>query len=134
MTNVMNMARLARIWVGGNCWTPIAWRRKLKTMMMRVKLVTVSIIAGARESIVKRKRISSNTDTLDGSDAPPDKVREREGDVVSGAAQARSGRSARMAGRRTGRLFHIALKVLLTPLIVSLFLRKQTNPVLGNSQ
>jgi len=52
----------------------MACRRKLKTMMMRVKLVTVSMMAGATESTVSRKRISSNTETFSGDCAPPARV------------------------------------------------------------
>ena len=48
---------------------------------MRVKLVTVSMMAGASESTVKAKRISRSSETFSGSGVPPDMVRENSGNT-----------------------------------------------------
>ena len=62
-------------------------------MMMRVKLVTVSIMAGASDRMVRRKRISNRTDTFSGSDCPAPSERERDGTARSRAANAATGTS-----------------------------------------
>ena len=67
MTKVMKIARAASTWLGGMVWMPMAWRMKWKTMMIRVKEVMVRRMAGARERMVMRKRISNRTETCSGS-------------------------------------------------------------------
>ena len=111
----MNTARLASTWVGGSCCTPMACRRKLKTMMMRVKLVTVSMMEGATERTVKRKRISRRTETLLGSVAPPERVSCMLGRVRSCAAPTCSGTrtvSASAVSRSGNALLQEVLKIL----------------------
>src|SRR4051794_2617365 len=51
---VMKRDRPMRTWLGGNCCVPRAWRRRERTMMMRVKLVIISRTAGARERTVRK--------------------------------------------------------------------------------
>ena len=52
--NVMNIAKPMRIWLGGNCCVPIAWRNSDSTITMRVKLVIMIRIAGASDKTVRR--------------------------------------------------------------------------------
>lgn len=66
-------------------------------MMMRVKLVTVSMIAGASESTVRAKRISRSNETFSGSGLPPDMVRENSGNVGPAAF---AGFGSRMTARK----------------------------------
>ena len=93
---VMNMARLAKTWLGGMVWVAMALRKKEKTIMILVNEVTVSMIPGARERTVSKKRISKSTETLLGELCPAARSREREGKVGSFAAKARVGISASM--------------------------------------
>lgn len=79
ITKVMKMASLARTWLGGICIVPMAWRRKEKTMMIRVNEVTVNKMAGATDNTVSRKRISRATETDSGSAWPPLSVMLSEG-------------------------------------------------------
>src|SRR5262245_39496828 len=51
---VMNSDRPMRTWLGGNCCVPTAWRSRERTMMIRVKLVIISRMAGARERTVRK--------------------------------------------------------------------------------
>ena len=53
----MNIASPTSTWLGGSCCVPIAWRSSDSTMMIRVKLVIISRIAGASESTVSRTTI-----------------------------------------------------------------------------
>ena len=53
----MNSDRPIRIWLGGNCCVPSAWRSSDSTMTMRVKLVIMIRIAGASDSTVSRMMI-----------------------------------------------------------------------------
>ena len=84
--------------------------------------------AVATESTVSRKRISKRTETLPGSGAPPERVRDMVGSVRSCAAKAASGRrpmravasSAVQAG-----LLHDPLKIVVTRRIVYFFLFEQ---------
>src|SRR3954454_7474461 len=50
----MNSDRPMRIWLGGNCCVPMAWRRSDSTITMRVKLVIMIRIAGASDKTVSR--------------------------------------------------------------------------------
>src|SRR4051812_47138160 len=52
--NVMNSESPMRIWLGGSCCVPSACRRSESTMMIRVKLVIMTKMAGANESTVSR--------------------------------------------------------------------------------
>src|SRR3990170_2981295 len=54
---VRNRARPMRIWLGGICWVPRAWRRKENTTTRRVKEVTIIMMAGARERTVRKRSI-----------------------------------------------------------------------------
>jgi hypothetical protein len=55
MTNrLRNRARPTSTWFGGMPWRPRAFRVSDSTMMMRVKLVVMTISAGATESSVSR--------------------------------------------------------------------------------
>ncbi len=105
-------------------------------MIIRVKLVTVSIIAGAIDSMVRRKRISNNVDTLAGSASPPDKVRDIDGKVRSWAAQTRSGRRIVRARIMAGilNILHDVLKFIGWPLIIRVSLRDQAYLMLCHSQ
>ena len=53
----MNIASPISTWFGGNCCVPSACRSSASTMTMRVKLVIISRIAGARERTVSRMTI-----------------------------------------------------------------------------
>src|SRR5688572_33052231 len=55
--NVMNIESPISTWLGGSCWVPIAWRSSDSTMMIRVKLVIISRIAGASERTVIKMMI-----------------------------------------------------------------------------
>ena len=107
ITKVMNMARLARIWLGGMAGVPMAWRRKWKTMMIRVKDVTVNMMAGARERTVSRKMISRSRETFSGSLWPPARLMVRVGMFCASAGPARASNrmTLRLAvARRDGRV------------------------------
>src|SRR2546428_14016542 len=54
---VMKRERPMRTWLGGSEVVPSAWRRSDMTMMIRVKLVIMMRIAGARERTVGRMMI-----------------------------------------------------------------------------
>src|SRR5687768_2037685 len=51
---VMNIERPTNTWLGGSVAVPIAWRSSDRTMMIRVKLVIMIRMAGARERTVRR--------------------------------------------------------------------------------
>lgn len=59
--------------------------------MIRVKLVTVNMMAGARESTVSRKRISSVRETFSGLASPPERESCNEGMAVFSAPSATAG-------------------------------------------
>ena len=50
MNRVMNSDNPMRIWLGGSCGVPIAWRRNEKPMMMRVNDVTDRMMDRGRPS------------------------------------------------------------------------------------
>ena len=51
-----NRASPTSTWFGGICCAPMALRTKLRTMVMRTKLVTIIKIAGTRLRIVSRRK------------------------------------------------------------------------------
>ena len=57
-----NMASPISTWLGGVFWSPIAWRRIDRTMMIRVKLVIMSRIDGRTVSRLIRINIWSDSD------------------------------------------------------------------------
>src|SRR3982074_540174 len=54
--SVRNRARPTSTWFGGICCVPIALRTKLRTIVMRTKLVTIIKMAGTRLRIVSRRK------------------------------------------------------------------------------
>ena len=57
MKKVRNRDSPTRTWLGGEVWVPRAWRSSDMTMMMRVKLVVISTIAGMKDSEVISSRV-----------------------------------------------------------------------------
>src|SRR5487761_1682879 len=60
MASVRNNEIEVITWLGGSCWVPSAWRSKLITTMMRMKLVVISNTAGAMLSTVRVSMICSD--------------------------------------------------------------------------
>ncbi len=121
MTTVMKMARLTMIWFGGICGVPMAWRRKWKTMMIRVKEVTVRRIAGASESTVSMNRISSSMLICSGSLWPADSCRESPGKppwARAGAALSRRRKRRLLAAGIVARLGERAGEGLVSVIVV----------------
>ena len=54
ISSVMNMASVVSTWLGGSCCVPIACRSSPKTTTIRMKLVVMRRIAGAKLSTVSR--------------------------------------------------------------------------------
>jgi hypothetical protein len=49
-------------WFGGAACVPSAWRSRLSTMTMRVKLVISSSTAGRKLRAVKKRRVCTGTE------------------------------------------------------------------------
>ncbi len=66
MKKVRNRARPTSTWLGGEVWVPSAWRSSESTMMMRVKLVIISSMAGR-----KLRPVSSSSVWIDSDHCVP---------------------------------------------------------------
>src|SRR4051812_38581836 len=64
---VMKRESPMRIWLGGSCWAPRAWRRRDMTMTMRVKQVVMRRMEGARVRTERRRRIWMELESFLGS-------------------------------------------------------------------
>ena len=60
--NVRKRLRPITTWFGGAACVPSAWRRRLSTMTMRVKLVISRSTAGRKLSAVKKSRVWIGTE------------------------------------------------------------------------
>ena len=66
MKIVRNIASAIITWFGGSCWVESALRMNENTIAIRVNEVTEMMMAGARLSTVRRKRISRDSATSRG--------------------------------------------------------------------
>jgi hypothetical protein len=64
MKKVRNRARPISTWLGGRGLRAQAWRSSDSTMMMRVKLVIISMIAGRNDKLVSSSRVWIDSDQL----------------------------------------------------------------------